>query len=312
MEKLVAQSFYTAYQSKMSLEVAKEDSLNRQRSYQIIKNKVDAGIAAKEELYQAELDLTTSQSTLQNERVQLQNTLDELKRVLGMEINEPITVTGEITQQTVIADLDHALSHGLANRMELRQRDIDMAISKNNVIRSAATNEFKGNISLSFGVIGQAAQLNQVYEVPTKNQQALLSFELPIYDWGEQASRIRAAEASVDQNRVVSIDERKLIQIGIRRAYRNLNNQVVQIELARQNVRSAQLTYDINLERYENGDLTSMDLNLVQNQLSQRKIGLVNAMINYKLALLDLKIESLWDFEFDRPVVLIQDQEDSD
>ena len=35
LEKLVAQSFYTAYQSKMSLEVAKEDSLNRQRSYQI-------------------------------------------------------------------------------------------------------------------------------------------------------------------------------------------------------------------------------------------------------------------------------------
>lgn len=312
LEKLVAQSFYTAYQRKMSLEVAKEDSLNRQRSYQIIKNKVDAGIAAKEELYQAELDLTTSQSTLQNEKVELQNTLDELKRVLGMDIYDEISVAGEITQQTVIADLDHALSHGLAHRMELRQRDIDLTISKNNVTRSAATNEFRGNILLSFGVIGQDAQLNRVYEVPTKNQRALLSFELPIYDWGEQDSRIKAAEASVDQSQVFSIDERKLIQIGIRRAYRNLNNQVLQIALARQNVKSAQLTYDINLERYENGDLTSMDLNLVQNQLSQRKIGLVNAMINYKLALLDLKIESLWDFEYDRPVVLMRGEQDTE
>jgi outer membrane protein len=154
--------------------------------------------------------------------------------------------------------------------------------------------------------------LNQIYQVPTKNQRALLSFELPIYDWGEQNSRIKAAEASVDQSQVFSIDERKRIQIGIRRAYRNLNNQVLQIDLARQNVKSAQLTYDINLERYENGDLTSMDLNLVQNQLSQRKIGLVNAMINYKLALLDLKIESLWDFEYDRPVVLIQEKEEEE
>jgi outer membrane protein TolC len=312
LEKLVAQSFYTAYQSKMSLEVAKEDSLNRQRSYQIIKNKVDAGIAAKEELYQAELDLTTSQSTLQNERVQLQNTLDELKRVLGMDIYDEIDVSGEITQQTVIADLEHALAHGLAHRMELRQRDIDLAISRNNVVRSAATNEFKGNISLSFGVIGQDEQLNQVYETPTRNQRALLSFELPIYDWGERSSRIKAAEASVDQSQITSVDEQKRIQIGIRSAYRNLNNQVLQIDLARQNVKSAQLTYDINLERYENGDLTSMDLNLVQNQLSQRKIGLVNAMINYKLALLDLKIESLWDFEYDRPVVLLQDKEPED
>jgi outer membrane protein TolC len=229
-----------------------------------------------------------------------------------MDICDDITVAGEITQLTVIADLDHALTHGLAHRMELRQRDIDLAISKNNVVRSAATNEFKGNISLSVGVIGQDEQLNQIYQVPTKNQRALLSFELPIYDWGEQNSRIKAAEASLDQSQVFSIDERKLIQIGIRRAYRNLNNQVLQIDLARQNVRSAQLTYDINLERYENGDLTSMDLNLVQNQLSQRKIGLVNAMINYKLALLDLKIESLWDFEYDRPVVLIQEKQEEE
>ncbi|NIA31370.1 MAG: TolC family protein, partial [Actinobacteria bacterium] len=69
------------------------------------------------------------------------------------------------------------------------------------------------------------------------------------------------------------------------------------IEIARQNIKNAQLTYDINLERYKNGDLTSMDLNLYQTQLSEQKLGLVEALINYKLALLDLKIKSLWDFE---------------
>jgi len=69
-------------------------------------------------------------------------------------------------------------------------------------------------------------------------------------------------------------------------------------------VQSAQLTYDINLERYKNGDLTSMDLNLIQNQLSQRKIDLVNSMIGYKLSLLDLKIESLWDFEKNQPALV--------
>ncbi len=55
-----------------------------------------------------------------------------------------------------------------------------------------------------------------------------------------------------------------------------------------------------------------MDLNLVQNQLSQRKIGLVNALINYKMALLDIKIESLWDFEKDRPVILLDDKEEEE
>ena len=82
-----------------------------------------------------------------------------------------------------------------------------------------------------------------------------------------------------------------------------MQNQTIQIEIARQNVRNAELTYDINLERYKNGDLTSMDLNLYQTQLSEQKLGLVEALINYKLALLDLKIKSLWDFEKNRAVL---------
>jgi len=303
LETSVAQAFYTAYQNKMSLQVAKEEYQNRQQSYEIIKNKVDAGLAAQEELYQAELDRTTSESQVQNNQVALENALDELKRLLGMDITEEVTVAAEITQTPVNIDLEKALEHGLKNRLELRQRDIDLNLNINNVTRAAATNEFLGNISLQYGLIGADETLNKVFDQPTNNQRVSLTFEVPIYDWGEQQSRIKAAEASVEQSKLNSSEQQKLILIGIRRAYRNLQNQSLQIELAKRNVESAQLTYDINLERYKNGDLTSMDLNLFQNQLSQRKIGLVNAMISYKLDLLNLKIESLWDFEKDRPAI---------
>ena len=303
LESQVAQYFYSAYQNKMSLQVSREEYQNRQLSYDIIKNKVDAGLAAQEELYQAELDRTTSESQVQNEQVVLQNSMDELKRLLGLEIDSEIDVFADVTQQNVTVDLDSALSYGLINRMELRQRDIDLAQSFYSVTRAGAVNEFYGNISLSYGIIGADQNLKKVFDLPTKNQRVSLTFEVPIYDWGERDSRIKAAEASVKQSKLNVSEQKKFIMIGIRRAYRNLQNQAIQIELAKQNVESAQLTYDINLERYKNGDLTSMDLNLFQNQLSQRKIGLVNAMINYKLSLLDLKIESLWDFEKNRPAL---------
>ncbi len=303
LETTVAQAFYTAYQNKMSLQVAREEYQNRQTSYEIIRNKVEAGLAAKEELYQAELDRTSSESQVQNEEVALENALDELKRLLGMDINENITVAAEITQTAVEVDLEKALEFGLKYRLELRQRDIDLSLSRNNVTRAAATNEFLSNLSLTYGLIGTDETLNQVFDQPTNNQRVSLTFEVPIYDWGEQDSRIKAAEATVKQSELNVSEQRKSVLIGIRRAYRNLQNQALQIELAKRNVESAQLTYDINLERYKNGDLTSMDLNLFQNQLSQKKIGLVNTMISYKLDLLNLKIESLWDFEQDRPAI---------
>ena len=297
LEQLVAQSFYGAYQNKMSLQIAKEEYQNRQGSYNIIKNKVDAGIAAQEELYQAQLDLTTSQSQVQNQQVTLENSLDELKRLLGLNITDEIDIFAEIVQSEADVDLEFAISYGLKNRREIRQREINIALSVNNVTRAGATNEFLGNISLTYGLFGKNEQFNQILTNSDKNQIYNISFQVPIYDWGARDSRIKAAEATVKQNQLNESEENKLIRIGIRRAYRNLQNQVLQVDLAQQNVKSAQLTYDINLERYRNGDLTSMDLNLIQNQLSQRKINLINALIGYKLSLLDLKIESLWDFE---------------
>lgn len=303
LERSVAESFYTAYQAKMSLQVAKEEFANREQTYQIIKNKVDAGLAAREELFQAELDMTTSRSQVKNDEVSLQNALDDLKRLLGIEIYDEISVVTEIVQTPVEIDLQKAIEHGLKNRLELRQRNIDLQLARANVVRASATNEFEGNISLSYGIIGDSEKLREIYEVPTQNQRISLTLDIPIWDWGEQESRIKAAEATVRKSDLTLEEEKTAILIAIRRAYRSLENQALQIELARQNVESAQLTYDINLERYKNGDLTSMDLNLFQNQLSQKKIGLVNAKINYKIQLLGLKIESLYDFEKDRPLL---------
>ena len=304
LEVQVAQAFYGAFRQKMSLQVSQEEYQNTQRSYQIIENKVSAGLAAREELYQAELNLTSSRSTVQNNQVAMENSLDDFKRLIGMPISEEISVVAEVTQEPVEVNLDKAIEFALKNRQELRQRQINIQSAKANLTRSTAFNEFQGDINLSYGIFGNDEEFSRLYDKPTENQRVSLSLEIPLYDWGERKSRIRAAEVSVESSNLSLEEEKTGIIIDIRKAYRNLENQVIQIEIAQQNVRTAQLTYDINLERYENGDLTSMDLNQFQTQLSAKKIGLVEALINYKLALLDLKVKSLWDFERNQPVLI--------
>jgi len=303
LERSVAQAFFDVYKNKMSLEIAREELSNQEQSYQIIKNKVDAGLSALEELYQAELNLSTSKSNVQNKQVILDNSLDTFKQLIGMSLFEEIAVQADITHQPVAVDLEKALDHGLKWRMELRQARIDIETSQFDLIQASATNEFRGDVTVSYGVIGTDERLANIYEVPTKNQRFSLSLEIPLWDWGEKQSRIKSAEAVVKTRELSLEEERNSIIIAIRQVYRNLQNLERQIEIAQQNVRNAQLTYDINLERYKNGDLTSMDLQLYQNQLSQKKLALVDALINYKIELLNMKIQSLWDFERNESVV---------
>ncbi len=302
LEYQVTQAFFNVYQKKSSVDVAIDEYNNRNQSYQIIKNKVDAGLAAQEELYQAELDMTSSKSSVQNNQTDLENFLDSFKQLIGLSIYADISVTADVSHRPVEVDLQKALDTALKYRMELRQRNIDIEAARFDLIQASATNEFRGDVNVSYGIIGTHEKFEQLYNVPTKNQQLSLQLNIPLFDWGEKKSRIKAFEASVKNSELSLEDQKNDIIIEVRRAYRNLKNLVNQIEIANQNVRNAQLTYDINLERYKNGDITSMDLNLFQNQLSKAKMDKISALINYKLELLNLKVLSLYDFEKDRPV----------
>lgn len=303
LEQSVTQSFYTFYQRQNDLQIAKDEYENQKISFEITKNKVDADLLAMEEFYQAELNLATSKSTLENNQVLLDNAGDDFKLLLGVDLTENINVEVDINFVTRETDLNQALQHALANRMELRERAIDIERSQFELIRTKALNEFKGAVSLSLGVFGDNERAPNIYEVPAVNPRVAVSFSIPLFDWGEKRARIDAANAS-REIKIVDLEvEKNDITINIRKVYRNLQNLESQIVIAEQNVKNANLTYDINLERYKNGDLTTIDLERFQSQLSEKKSAYANALINYKIELLNLKILSLYDFETQQPVI---------
>lgn len=303
LERSVKQAFFGVYQDKASLDITRDEYANQEKSYEIIKNKVDAGLSAKEELYQGELNLASSKASLENRQVALESSLESFKQLLGLSLDEQIIIQTDITYQPVEVSLERAIDHALKTRMELRQRQISIENAMNNIITTSALNEFKGAVTLSYGITGTDEKFGDIYKKPVNKQTIGLSLDIPLWDWGEKKSRIKAAQINLKSSEL-SLEESKTdIILAVRQSYRNLNNLVNQIEIAKQNITNAERTYDINLERYKNGDLTSMDLNLYQTQLSQKRTSLTDALINYKLGLLNLKILTLWDFEKNAPVV---------
>jgi outer membrane protein TolC len=209
------------------------------------------------------------------------------------------------TQEPISVNLEQAIENGLKNRMELRQREIDIENSQFTMIQTKAQNEFSGDLNLRLGITGDDTNLVQIYkkENTVNNPSVSISFNLPIFDWGEKKARIAAQEAAIESVQIDYEEEQKDIILSIREVYRSIQSQWNQIQIAKQNQSNAQLTYEINNERYLNGDLTGMDLNLQQQQLSNARISYTQAQINYKIALLNLKIQSLYDFEMNLPVL---------
>ena len=307
LEKNVTQQFYNVYMMQENLRIAQNELSNTQANYDLVKSKTDEGLVAMEELYQAELNLMQSKSTVQQRTVSYENAKDQLKLTLGMDLYADFSIVKPdvSTEEAVKVDIDKAIENALNSRMELRQREIDIQNSEFTMIQTKAQNEFSGDLTLRLGVTGDDPNLSKIYakENLVNNPSVGLSFNIPIIDWGEKKARIAAQEASMESTKIDFEQQKKNIIISIREAVRSLEGDWNQIQIAQQNQKNAQLTYDISNERYRNNDITGMDLNLQQQQLSNAEISFAQAQINYKIDLLNLKIQSLYDFETNTAVM---------
>jgi len=302
LEQTITSQFFDVYLAQLNLEIANDELENTSKNYELVKNKVEAGLLAQEELYQAELNYANAQLSVQDNELALANAEETFKREIGMNLDENIQLSTDLEVTPVEVDLEKAIEYALKSRMELRQRQIDIEKAFFNLERTKADNEFRADLQLTLGIFGDNEQLSQIYQTPTRNPSVGVSVNIPIWDWGARNARIQAQEVSLRSQRLNLSEDRKQIRMDIRRAYRNIQTQMPRIEIARKNVENAERTYEINLERYLNGDLTGIDLNQFQSQLSNKKIEHARSLINYKTQLLELKILTLYDWEKNEPV----------
>ncbi|MBN1884255.1 MAG: TolC family protein [Candidatus Krumholzibacteriota bacterium] len=303
LESNVMNDFYGVYKAGEELAIQEEQLAAKEESYGIARQKADAGLMALEALYQEEVGLAQTRSSIETSRVTYQSRLDGFKRLIGLPIDEEIEIAADIGYEPVSVDYEQALSYGLSHRMELRQRAIALQSAMDDVVQAGADNEFEGALELSYGTFGTSGKLADVYDEPEKDRGFAITFEIPIWDWGAKKSGIRAAETSL-RDAEIDLEELKTdIVIDIRSAWRNVEAAARQIELKKIEVRNARFTYDIALENYRNGDISSYDLSQQQTQFTQARLDETQALIDYRLALLEMKITSLWDFEKERPAV---------
>ncbi|MFC1485482.1 TolC family protein [Candidatus Latescibacterota bacterium] len=307
----VNQAFFNLYRQTRTFEINQETLNQRQEAYDLARLKYEAGLIPEVEALQMEVDLADAQATFYQTESDLQRQKDSFKQTLGLELSDEVGVDTEIVYKHFDIDMEKAVQFGLENRYELRENEITLELRRISVIETDAQSEISANLTASYDFTGRSDQTLPVststrdlfdssiddLERRPANRGITLTVSLPVWDWGVNKAQVASAEANLRRAELDMAEEQKTIENGVREVVRSVisaENRMVVLEKSQE---VAQRNYDISLERFSNGEITSQDLALDSNRLSSARLSYLNAYITYNLAVANLKRQTLWDFE---------------
>jgi outer membrane protein TolC len=277
----VKRSFYGYLLAREFSAVARE-ALELAEKFRVnVKNLYEVGMASKFDLLRSEVQV----ANLQPQAIRARNSVDVaelgLKTVVGLGLDVPIAVKGELAAPPLDTETGGAIEQALGQRPELRQIDYQrrMAGEMLKIARGSALPTLAVGGAYSFWADGLNFRKGAWQNFYAIN----LSLTVPLFNGFESRARIGQSKAMIRELEWTRKGLSDMIAFEVRQAVLNytqaretLLSQEKNVEQAREAVRIAELNY-------AEGLATNLDVSTAQVALSQ-------ARTNYSQALYDCVI----------------------
>jgi len=308
---LVTQAFFNYYRATRQAQISRDEVDQQQELFELATKKYGAGLIPEVEALQMEVDLAESKNSLAEAEGALIRAEDYFKQLIGLSIADQVGVQTDLEIVKFDVEQDKAIEFALANRSEIREAEIDVELAKINVKEVDGQSEIRGDLEAFYDLTGISdpylppnasvqtlwnSSLTDMKRRPN-NRGVMFTLSVPIWDWGVNSSEVAVAKANLDDRELALTEQKKTIVRETRDVVGRLKEAQSRLEVLIKNQEVAQRAFDISVERFNNGDITSQELALDRNRLTQAKFSFLNAYIDYQLAVADLKRKTMWDFE---------------
>lgn len=308
----VSSSYYNLLSSQKSTDFAVLDLERQTEAYEISKNKFEAGLIREVDALQMEVDLAEAQNNYDIAIVGQLSAANLFKELIGINIGDSVVLNSELKYEPLIIDTELAVGFAKENRLELREREIQIALQELSIKQQKAQGMVRANINGYFekvGVsridIGQSlsSSIDKSYRDfrhRPSNYGIGLTITIPILDWGENRALVRAEKARQKQLIIQRDELERNIETEVRNLVANLNSNLKRLQLLEKNVNVAEKSFEITLKRFADGDIDSQSLALERNRLNNAYNSHLRAYINYQLSIADLTRKTFYDFKSGR------------
>lgn len=307
----VTEGFFALYSATRRLEIATEEVKQQEQAYELARQKFDAGLIPEVEALQMEVDLAQSRNRRLEAEGNLLETQDRFKITAGLPLEQEVAVKTDFALSQFEVDEQKAVEQGLQHRAEIRRGEIDRRLSEITLQETDARSAIRGEISAYYDLTGISdplldygvstgrlfrSSINDMRRRP-KNRGVTFSLRLPIWDSGVNRAEVAAAQARLERSELTEMENQRLVVQDVRASISRLRETLGRLDVLKRSEEVALRSFEISQARFDNGDITSQELALDRDRLTQARQNYLAAYIDYQLAVADLKRNTLYDWE---------------
>lgn len=305
----VTNVFFNMISVQKSKELSKLNLDRQKEAYTIAKNKFDAGLIREVDALQMEVDLAEAQNNYDLALVNQSSALNSFKETIGLELSDSVTLSSELTYKIVVVDPNKAVKLAMENRLEIREREIQIELAKLSIKQQKAAGMIKGSLNAYLqkqGVNSQSIPNDLSSSVNTSvndfinrrpNYSVGLSVSIPILDWGYNKAQVNIRKARLQQQLYTQEETNRSIEREVLNLVDELNSSLKRLQLLEKNVLVAEKSFSITRQRFSDGNIDSQALALERERLNGAYTSHLRAYINYQLMLADIMRKTFYDFQ---------------
>lgn len=289
--------FFEGLTAQVAVEISQTNQANTDTLYKISKERFSIGKITENELLQLELNTLNAQNQANEAKVNLEIASQNLKRILGLPVNEQIVYSIPPPIPTLMIVPESALNEARSNRKAL----VDFKNQRLEADRQIA--EAKGANSINLGVLANVGtqqtgnRLPEAYRNLQSQQYIGVNIDVPIQDWGYRKSQIKLAKANRELVEVTVKQDEINFEQEIYLQVLRFNQQNSQLVVAQKADTIAQRRLEITKQRYLLGKISATDLNIALNETIQARQNFVNVLKTYWTSFYTLRRLTLFDFK---------------
>ncbi|MDR1666723.1 MAG: TolC family protein [Bacteroidales bacterium] len=300
--------FFGLARQQVALKMAETNYENNKKLYEISLGRYNIGTIAEDALLKMELSYMTSESDLNQAKIDLEDQQSRLRSFLGFKDNVDIELTVNSELPKFKIQYKQALDYALTRSPEIIRYNLDLLIAERNAAQAKSQKGITMSVEGSYGLNKTSSHFKDAYSSPFIDQEGIsIGINIPILDWNQANDRYRnfrslleVAETQKSQN---EIDFQQNVYLQVAR----FNLQENQVRIAAKADTIAQKAYDVSMERYLIGKVSVTDLNIASSDKDASKTRYIMQLQNYwnyfyevrRLTLFDFQNNKLLDVNFD-------------